>query len=199
MSIESIAAIVGTLGGFELVKYLVNLFVNRKSNRRVSNADADKAEAEADALIVKTYEERLKSEAESHEKAVHLYEERLKELRASNTELNAQLLTIVKEKARKDEILDDKVAQIRKLNEDLIGCTKKGAELDKKLQYYKNWKCFREYGKGKSECTRREPKQNPPLKYSPLDDDNDSKIIAVCENTTPDSNEDTKENDNTPN
>lgn len=171
MDMTSIAAIIGTLGGFELVKYLTNLFVKRKYNRRKDNAEADKAEQEADDAIIRSYEERLKSMSEQHDKAVHGYEERLKELRASNTELNAQLLSNVKEKARKDEIIDDKVSQIRKVNEELVSATRHVAHLEKELQYYKNWKCFREYGKGKGECMRREPQQNPPLKYSPLDCD----------------------------
>lgn len=171
MDMTSIAAIIGTLGGFELVKYLTNLFVKRKYNRRKDNAEADIAEQEADNAIIHSYEERIKSMSEQHDKAVHGYEERLKELRASNTELNAQLLSNVKEKARKDEIIDDKVSQIRKVNEELVSATRHVAHLEKELQYYKNWKCFREYGKGKGECMRREPQQNPPLKYSPLDCD----------------------------
>lgn len=168
MDITGITAILGTLGGFELVKYLVNLVAKRKYNRRKENAEADKAEQEADDAIIRSYEERLKSMSEQHDKAVHSYEERLKELRASNTELNAQLLNCVKEKARKDEIIDDKTAQIRKVNEELVEAVRHMATLSREVQYYKNWKCFREYGKGKGECTRREPQQNPPLKYSPL-------------------------------
>lgn len=181
MTIESIAVLIGTLGGFELIKYLVNAIGNRTNNRRKAKAEADKAEAEADAkeaevdaAIVHLYEERLKAQAEAHEKSVHLYEERLKELRASNSELNTQLLNLTKEKARKDEIIDDKVVQIRKVNEELVRATRHIAQLEKELQYFKNWKCFREYGKGKADCTRREPQQNPPLKFAPLDDkDND--------------------------
>lgn len=187
MDITGIAAILGTLGGFELVKYLVNLFVKRKYNRRKENAEADKAEQEADDVIIHSYEERLKSMSEQHDKvihsyeerlksmseqhdkAVHSYEERLKELRASNTELNTLLLNNIKEKSRKDDIIDDKNAHIRKVNEELVTATRHIGHLEKELVYFKNWKCFREYGRGKNECTRREPQQNPPLKYSPLD------------------------------
>lgn len=169
MSIESIAVLIGALGGFELIKYLVGLFARRKYNRRKDNADADIAEQQADDAIIHSYEERLKSMSEQHDKAVHSYEERLKELRSSNTELNTQLLNCVKEKARKDEIIDDKTAQIRKVNEELVDAVRVTAKLTREVQYYKNWKCFREYGKGKGECLRREPQQNPPLKYSPFD------------------------------
>lgn len=180
--------LIGALGGFELIKYIVGLFTKRKYNRRKENADADIAEQQADDAIIHSYEERLKSMSEQHEKvargyderlksmseqhdkAVHSYEERLKELRASNTELNTLLLNNIKEKARKDEIIDDKNAQIRKVNEELVAATRHIGHLEKEVVYYKNWKCFREYGRGKNECTRREPQQNPPLKYSPLDD-----------------------------
>lgn len=153
MSIESIAVLIGTLGGFELIKYLVNLFVNRNNNARKADAEADIAETEAETALI------------------HNYEERLKEQRETNKELNAQILTLIKEKARKDEIIDDKVAQIRKVNEELVKATRHIAHMEKELQFYKNWKCFREYGKGKGDCTRREPKQNPPLKYSPLEEE----------------------------
>lgn len=169
MDLTSLAAIIGALGGFELIKYLINLVAKRKYDRRKENADADIAEQQADDAIIHSYEERLKSMSEQHDKAVHSYEERLKELRASNSELNIQLLNNVKEKARKDEIIDDKVAQIRKVNEELVKSTRHIAHLEKELQYFKNWKCFREYGKGKGECLRREPQQNPPLKYSPIE------------------------------
>lgn len=181
ISIESVAVLIGALGGFELIKYLVNLIAKRKTNHRKDNAEADKAEQEADDAIIRSYEERLKSMASSyeerlksmselHDKTVHGYEERLKELRASNEQLNTQLLNCVKEKARKDEIIDDKTMQMRKVNEELVASTRHNAHLERDLQYYKNWKCFREYGKGKGECLRREPQQNPPLKYSPLED-----------------------------
>lgn len=153
MTIESIAVLIGTLGGFELIKYLVNLFVNRNNNARKADAEADIAETEAEAAII------------------HNYEERLKEQREANKELNAQILNITKEKARKDDIIDDKVAQIRKVNEELVKATRHITHMEKELQFYKNWKCFREYGKGKGDCTRREPKQNPPLKYAPLESD----------------------------
>lgn len=153
MTIESIAVLIGTLGGFELIKYLVNLFVNRNNNARKADAEADIAETEAETALI------------------HNYEERLKEQRETNKELNAQILTLIKEKARKDEIIDDKVAQIRKVNEELVKATRHIAHMEKELQFYKNWKCFREYGKGKGDCTRREPKQNPPLKYAPLEEE----------------------------
>lgn len=170
MNIENIATILGALGGFEFAKWAVERWAGRKYNRRKYNADADKAEQEADDAIIKSYENRIASMTEQHEHAVHSYEERLKELRDCNSELNTSLLTHVKEKARKDEIIDDKIGQIRKVNEELVATTRQMAKLERDLQYYKSWKCFREYGKGKGECTRREPKQNPPLKFSPLND-----------------------------
>lgn len=169
MDLTSLATIIGALGGVELIKYLINLFAKHNYNRRKDKADADIAEQEADDAIIHSYEERLKSMSEQHDKAIHSYEERLKELRASNSELNTQLLNNVKEKARKDDIIDDKVSQIRKVNEDLVKATRHIAQLEKELQFYKNWKCFREYGRGKGECLRREPQQNPPLKYSPIE------------------------------
>ena len=41
--VEIIAAIIGALGGFEAIKY----FINRKSNARKADAEADSAEFDA--------------------------------------------------------------------------------------------------------------------------------------------------------
>ncbi len=145
----TIVGLLGTLGGWEAVKYLVN----RKSNKRINESEADKKEIEADAA------------------KFHLYDERIEELRTANAELNKQNLELIKAGARKDEIIEEKNAEIQELQEKRVEDIKRNAELEKQVQYYENWKCFREYGRGKEDCTRRKPAQNPPLKYKPLDND----------------------------
>lgn len=143
---------IGTLlGGWEAIKY----FLNRKSNKRMTKSEADKKEIEADS------------------DEFHLYKERIEELRTTNAEVNKQNYELIKACEAKEEIIADKTAKIRELQEARIGDTKRIGELEKEVQYYENWKCFREYGRGKENCTRRKPAQNPPLKYEPIEESND--------------------------
>jgi len=146
--LTTIVGLSGVLGGWEGIKYLIN----RKSNKRITESEADKKEIEADT------------------DEFHLYKERLEEQRLSNAELNKQNYELIKACEAKEEIIADKTAKIRALQEARIEDTKRIGELEKEVQYYKGWKCFREYGRGKENCTRRKPAQNPPLKYTPLDD-----------------------------
>lgn len=153
MNWESILTTIGSMGGvlalWEVVKYLLN----RKSNMRIIQSEADKKETEADT------------------DEFHLYKERIEELHKSNVELSTQNLEVLKAGARKDEIIEDKTAKIRELNEELLEATRKNGNLEKAVLYYQAWHCKREYGNGKGDCRRREPQQNPPLKYTPLEHD----------------------------
>lgn len=160
---NTIVALLGAMGGFELIKWIITSFVNRKNNKKLKDTEAKKAETDAEA------------------DSIHLYMERIKELRESNKEVNAQNLELIKDGAKKDDIIQDKVNQIRKLNEDLVKATRYIGYLDKLLQFYKNWFCRREYGYGEKDCRRRDPEQNPPLKYTPIDEITGEDIIE--ENT----------------
>lgn len=144
----TVMSLLGALGGWEAVKYLIH----RKSHKRMTDSEADKRETEADTA------------------EFHLYAERIEELRLANAELNKQNLELLKAGARKDEIIEDKTAKIRELQEARVADTRRIGTLEKQAQYYKNWKCFREYGSKKDDCRRRKPSQNPPLKYEPLED-----------------------------
>lgn len=150
MNLDSIAAILGALGGFELIKWSLGYFVNRRNVKRKQDSEGDIAETEAD------------------DKQFESYIKRIDELNKANMALHEQNLELIKSGARKDDIVQDKVSQIRKLTEELVSATRKIGHLDKEVQYYKSWRCFREFGSGKEECDRRKPKQNPPLKYTPL-------------------------------
>ncbi len=145
--ITTIVGLLGALGGWEAVKYLIN----RKSNKRISESEADKREIEADAA------------------KFHLYEERIEELRTTNAELNKQNLGLIKACESKEEIIADKTTQIRKLQDLRVGDIKRIAELEKQVLFYKSWHCQREFGAGKEDCKRRKPAQNPPLKYEPIE------------------------------
>lgn len=145
--ITTIVGLLGVLGGWESIKYLIN----RKSNKRINESEADKKEIETDS------------------DEFHLYKERIEELRLSNTELNKQNYDLIKACEGKEEIIADKTAKIRELQDARIEDLHKIADLEKQVLFYKNWHCQREYGSGKGDCKRRKPEQNPPLKYEPIE------------------------------
>jgi len=149
--LSTIVGLLGVLGGWEGIKY----FINRKSNKRINESEADKKEIETDS------------------DEFHLYKERIEELRTTNAEVNKQNYELIKACEVKEEIIADKTSKIRELQEARIEDTKRIGELEKQVQFYKNWKCFREYGRGEEDCTRRKPAQNPPLKYEPIEKNND--------------------------
>lgn len=177
----SVMQFIGVLGGFEGIKWLINFFVHRKQEKRLKESQAKKAENEADQSKVATenamrdmYEETLARMRELDEKRItemrEDYNARIADLNKANAELHNQNLELLKAGARKDDIIADKVAKLREIQELRVEDARKIGELDKALQYYKSWKCIREYGKGGKKCDRREPQQKPPLKYDPKEE-----------------------------
>lgn len=150
---EIFATVVTALGGYEFVKWLVGFIAHRKQLKRQTEAETNKSETEADT------------------QEFHLYVERIEELRHANAELNKQNLELLKAGARKDEIIEDKTRMIREIQEGRVEDAKRIGVLERKVDYYESWKCFREFGKGGERCARRKPAQDPPLKYEPIDDD----------------------------
>ncbi len=152
MNWENIGMLVGALGGLELIKFLVNLVVNRKTNSRKNDAEASGAEADAD---IKEWE---------------LEEKRIADLHESFKIVSEQLQTALKNGARKDEIIDEKTALIRKLNDKifelqnrLIAKEQVAASKDRFIDWLKLWHCSKE----KSECDHRRPPQPIPMRYDP--------------------------------
>lgn len=166
MDMNTFAALITALGGFEFVKWAVNRYAFRDNEAIKSSSSARKGAVEAEKAVRDMYEETI-SELRKE------YTARVDELRQTNKELNEYNLEIIKSGAKKDEIIDDKTAKIRELQESRVKDAQKIGELNKSLVHYQAWFCKREYGKGKDECSRRVPAQNPPLKYSPLQQDND--------------------------
>lgn len=159
--------LLAALGGFEGIKWLVNFFAYRKQEKRIKDADVNKAESEADKsnidkekFIRDMYEETL-SEMRTE------YIARINELRQANAEMNKQNLELIKELARKGDEIADKTSKIRELQELRVEDAKKIGELEGDVQYLDNWKCFREYGKCEDNCERRKPQQELPMKYKP--------------------------------
>ena len=166
---KTFATMAAALGGYEGVKWLVQFFVHRKAEKRIKGAEVHKAESDADQSAVAAEKALRDMYEETLSEMRQEYVARIEELRNANTELNEQNLELLKAGARKDEIIEDKTRMIREIQEYRVEDTKRIGELEKKLQWHECWHCQREYGKGKNECLRREPAQNPPLKYEPID------------------------------
>lgn len=59
MGLNEWLAIIGTLGGFEAIKWVVNFYVNRKTNARKEDASADAMENENERKQVAWLEDRI--------------------------------------------------------------------------------------------------------------------------------------------
>lgn len=156
---ETIVTLITAFGGFEFIKWSVNRFVFRKQETVKADSSAMKTAVEAEKAVRDMYEETI-TELRTE------YTSRLEELRNSNKELNEYNLALLKAGSKKDEIIDEKTIKIRELNDSCINYEKMVGELQREVVHYKCWFCQREYGRGKEECMRRKPAQNPPLKYS---------------------------------
>lgn len=213
--LETFAALVVALGGFELIKWVKRTFFPSKKEKRQDEASTKQSEVGAEKAIRDMYEETLKEMreefAEQKKEMREEYVARINELRISNVELNKTNTELLKAGARKDDIISDKVAKIRKYEEtqiqeikkhdkeketliknyetqlkdtiqsyeekitcltkeyeDKITClTRQLGHQEKLAMFYRSWHCEREYGKGKEDCMRRKPAQEPHLKYCP--------------------------------
>ncbi len=152
MNWENIGILIGALGGFELIKFLINLFANRKTNSRKNDAEASGAEADADT------------------KEWELEEMRIADLHESFKIVSEQLQTALRNGARKDEIIEDKTAKIRELNDRVFDLQNKLisreqiiAAKDRFIDWLKLWHCSRE----KTDCDKRKPPQPIPMRYDP--------------------------------
>ena len=156
---ETIVTLITAFGGFEFIKWAVNRFVFRKQETVKADSSAMKTAVEAEKAVRDMYEETI-TELRTE------YTSRLEELRNSNKELNEYNLALLKAGSKKDEIIDEQTIKIRELNESCVNYEKRVGELQREVVHYKCWFCQREYGRGKEECIRRKPAQNPPRKYS---------------------------------
>jgi hypothetical protein len=132
----------------------------------MKEAEVDKANVEAEKSVRDMYEDTLADMRRE-------FTERINELHSSLTDSNKRNTDLLKSGARKDEIIEDKTAKIRELNDVIFDLQKqlinKEKELSQKQQYIdwlKLWHCSRE----SNDCSRRKPPQPIPLKYVPMQD-----------------------------
>lgn len=55
----------------------------------------------------------------------------------------------------------------KEYEEKITELTRQLGHQEKLAMFYRTWHCEREYGRGKENCLRRKPAQEPPLKYCP--------------------------------
>ena len=182
MNILQIGELIGALGLVEFIKWLITYLTHRSHEKQMKETEVDKAKsdvgkskvAEEKALRV-MYEETLSDmRKEFQERIADMrkeFQERIADLQQANSALSKQNLELLKAGARKDDIIEDKKEQIRKIQDLRVEDTKRIGRLEKGLMHYKNWHCQREEGDGKEQCNRRKPHQNPPLKFKDIEED----------------------------
>lgn len=116
MNLETIGTVVTMLGGVEMFRYIINLILNRKAEKRKSEAEVSSQEAKADGDEFHVLRETIEFlQAQLKEK-----EERFAEQTQLVRNLNAEIL----------QITDSKNAEILRLVEE-------NASLKLELQKYK--------------------------------------------------------------
>lgn len=163
--IEIFSAALLAFGGIEGVKGLITWWRHRKQDKRRVTAEADSAEVSAEKALRDMYEETL---AEMRQQ----YTERITELHASIYDANKRNHDLLTAGAKKDDIIEDKTAKIRELNDiiyklqkRIIAKDKFIAALKRFIEWLKLWHCEREFGKGGSYCNRRKPAQSIHIRY----------------------------------
>jgi TolA-binding protein len=112
MNTETIITVIGALGGFELVKFLYQSLVNRKTDRRKEVASAEKEEVNVQSDEI----ENLRKLQEHHNQQIKTKEDKISELwdrikdfrdkeleltkKLNEKELEIQLMKIYKCEAR---------------------------------------------------------------------------------------------------
>lgn len=187
--VETFSAVVVALGGLELFKWVKRTWFPKKTEARIDESEAAKSEVEVQQAV----QDIKDSINETWQKNIRDFTEidtaRIRELREANTILNNQITDLLKAGARKDEIISDKTSKIRDLEDEKIAIVREYEEKitcitkeyegqitdltrqlghqEKLTMFYRTWHCEREYGRGKENCLRRKPAQEPPLKYCP--------------------------------
>lgn len=186
--VETFGAVVVALGGLETFKWVKRTWFPNKNEKKQDESEANKSVVEV-AQSVQNLETSIHGMWQENLASISKIDtERLQELRNSNkvlnehnTDLTRQIAENQKEIARLNDVITDKVKRIReteeahledvkKYEQKITDLTKKQGLLEKALMYYRSWFCRREFGAGKENCRRRDPEQNPPLKFTPFED-----------------------------
>lgn len=114
MELNDWLAIVGTLGGFEAIRWGVTFWVNRKTDARKEDASADGMEIQNLLNIIKAQTEQI----DNQEKRMAARDEKVDFLYRENNKLRSEQLDLIREKHELELRL--KEAEIKKC--DVRGC-----------------------------------------------------------------------------
>lgn len=176
--VETFSAVVVALGGLELFKWVKRTWFPKKTEARLDESEAGKSEVEVQQAVQDLKDSINETWQKNIKEFTDIDTARIKELRDANEILNNRITDLLKAGARKDEIISDKTNKIRELEdgriaiireyeEKITNLTRQLGHQEKLTMFYQSWHCEREYGRGKENCLRRKPAQNPPLKYCP--------------------------------
>lgn len=186
--VETFGAVVVALGGWETFKWVKRTWFPSKNEQTLDKSEADKAVVEVHQSVQNLetsfhnmWQENLKSMNEIDTERIEALRNAVKTVNEHNAGLIQQLADSQKEVARLNGIIADKTKRIREVEEahledvkkyeqKITDLTKKQGILEKAVMYYQSWFCRREFGTGEENCLRRDPEQNPPLKYTPFED-----------------------------
>lgn len=186
--VETFGAVVVALGGLETFKWVKRTWFPNKNEKKQDESEANKSVVDV-AQSVQNLETSIHGMWQENLASLSKIDtERLQELRNSNkvlnehnTDLTRQIAENQKEIARLNDLIADKTKRIREIEEahledvkeyeqKITDLTKKQGALEKAVMYYQSWFCRREFGNRKENCRRRDPEQNPPLKFTPFED-----------------------------
>lgn len=186
--VETFGAVVVALGGLETFKWVKRTWFPSKSEKRLDKSEADKAVVEVQQSVQNLetsfnnmWKENMKSLSDMDNERIESFRSSINTVNKTNEELIKKLTESQKENARLNGIIADKVKRIREIEEahledvkeyeqKITDMTKKSGALEKAVMYYQSWFCRREFGCEEEQCLRRDPEQNPPLKYTPYED-----------------------------
>lgn len=114
MGLNDWLALLGTLGGFEAIRWGVTFWVNRKTNARKEDASADGMEIQNLLNIIKAQTEQI----DNQEKRMGARDEKVDFLYRENNKLRSEQLDLICEKHELELRL--KEAEIKKC--DVRGC-----------------------------------------------------------------------------
>ena len=86
MNWETIVAVIGALGGFELVKWLYSVIANRKNNKRINDAEAEASEFHVLEEQIQFMQEQLKDKEVRFVEQTNLLRNTQRELLATERE-----------------------------------------------------------------------------------------------------------------
>lgn len=130
---EITIAIVGSIGGFEFIKWLWNMIFNRRNNSRIEDTKATNAEIEVEKNKAIAEAEAKKALESAHAVQCQQYEERISDLHKTIDKLNEQLDGYVERDAAKETRFDEQTTKLRDVQKMLLEETQIDIKYEKRI------------------------------------------------------------------